>query len=109
MATKSYLVCDGCGKQVVKDEMMNERWFRVETMLSRSAYEEVYRQVMDRVLPTANLDNLQDAYTAISGLDLHKYVDYGEFCSLGCLANWASATAGMRSLESDSGDVDPLD
>jgi hypothetical protein len=72
--------CDGCGTRKRIDESSEHTWLTVATAVSANEYAEVMEKLHQ-------------------GETLESLVDNGDFCSLVCLANWASLRANMRELD----------
>lgn len=77
------LVCDACGK--VDEEGMSQLrpWLKVQTMVATA---EQYAKLTGKLA---------------SGEEVKNVADYGDFCGLICLANWASARASLREMDDD--------
>lgn len=82
MATISLIRCDACGaeREVGKS---GSPWYEVKPALT--AQEDV-RRLEAKVL---------------AGEAFKDIADFGDFCSLRCLANWASAHHELRALEAE--------
>lgn len=72
--------CDACGKRKAMDATTEAKWLTVATAVSPDEYAQVMEKLND-------------------GASLETVIDNGDFCSLMCLANWASARAELRSLD----------
>jgi hypothetical protein len=72
------LECDACGKSVEFEATVG--WLAVKTIVPNA---EVYAEYMEK---------------HEAGL---KPADFGEFCSLTCLSNWASGAASLRELDKE--------
>ena len=84
MSEKHLVVCDACGKEGDVHHMNESFWYKVQTIVGKH---EQLRDSLERV--------------ASGELKLTDVVDYGDFCSLECVANWASSRAEMRHLSQD--------
>lgn len=88
MTTKRIIECDACTKQADL-EKLEKPWFHVSAIV---ADEEMAQRIVEQVDP--------DAYERG---DLSSVLDYGDLCSLACVANWASAQSGLRELDVETG------
>ena len=84
---KNIMVCDGCEKQ---QDIGNDTkgWYQLNQLVPQSEYKRLAEEMMR------------------GGVTLEEVTaqfDSGEFCSLVCVANWASATAGLRELNEPTG------
>lgn len=75
--------CDGCGTRKAIDQSTEHTWLTVATAVSANEYAEVMEKLHQ-------------------GEELGNLVDNGDFCSLICLANWASARASLRELDASA-------
>jgi hypothetical protein len=84
---KNIMVCDGCEKQqdITSD---TTGWYSLNQLVPQSEYKRLAEDLMHG---GKTLEQIQAEF------------DQGEFCSLVCVANWASATAGMRELSEPPG------
>lgn len=80
MTLKYVMVCDACGKQADAKNLPNV-WLLVQSIVST-------REQFNRLPGVAD-----------GARKLEDVVDFGEFCSLQCVANWASVQANLRSLD----------
>jgi len=79
------LVCDACGKEVNEVEMSKVRpWLKLQTMVATA---EQYAKLTGKLA---------------DGEQVKDVADYGDFCGLICIANWASARASLRELDDDN-------
>lgn len=91
MSKKHVIACDGCGKEVQEGHAgVDGLWYSVNTTVVSP---EAYALLSDKVTRAAMEEG--------SVPDLHKFADYGDFCSLTCLSNWASTQANLRSLDGE--------
>lgn len=82
---KQVLVCDACGKaEDIGAETSG--WVSLQSMVNQEKYEALARKL------AMGETTLQET---LAGMDS------GEFCSLPCVANWASATSNMRALDDE--------
>lgn len=72
--------CDACGRTKGMDESTEHTWLTVATAVSALEYQGVVQKLQE-------------------GASLENLIDNGDFCSLMCLANWASARATLRELD----------
>ena len=72
--------CDACQRTKELDESTEHTWLQVSTAVSA----EEYAKVVDRIH---------------RGMKAEDVIDNGDFCSLMCLANWASARAELRAMD----------
>lgn len=80
------LVCDACGKEVDEEGMSKLRpWLKIQTMVATA---EQYAKLTGKLA---------------DGEQVKDVADYGDFCGLICVANWASARASLRELDGDEG------
>ena len=74
------LECDGCGARKNVNSSEGRPWVTVTNSVSHAEY-------------------LALAESFNAGVDVESALDQGDFCSLHCLANWASARANLRGLD----------
>ena len=80
MANAHMLICDACGKTKKVTDTDEHAWLFLQTRVSVDEYQAVVG-------------------AAQAGQDITHMLDGGDFCSLMCLANWASARASLRELD----------
>ena len=80
MADKRLLVCDSCGAETSLYE--SDGWMQARTYISTQDFH-------DHVMSMR-----------YGGLD--DGTNHGDFCGLGCLANWSSAQLNLRTLEEEA-------
>lgn len=85
MSEKHLIVCDGCGREEDGHEFEGF-WFQVTTVLS-SPHQESVQEKLARVMTGQS--------------KMSDVADFGHFCSLACLANWASSRAALRALDAE--------
>lgn len=83
MSQEKVIRCDACSRSKVAGENTEYVWIAVQTIVGSA---EEYASITEAVL---------------GGTPLENVVDTGDFCSLRCLANWASARHEMRQLGFD--------
>lgn len=85
MGSKKLQVCDGCGLE--QEDTVAVGWLNVRTLVT--SLEEYHRLLnVAQALP-------EDVHSKV-------LVDAGDFHSLACLANWASAQSNMRALDREN-------
>lgn len=78
MSQERVLRCDACGRTKLVGENTENPWTTLQTIIgSPEEYAAVAEQVQE-------------------GVPLENVIDAGDFCSLACVANWASARHEMR-------------
>lgn len=85
MTTSNFIECDACGtrRQTDKAEPDSTPWLKVQTQMSPDEYQ----GIIEKLRAGASVDSLTDG---------------GDFCSLICLANWASAQHSLKQLSDDN-------
>lgn len=94
MAIVKTMKCDGCGKEEPYGAL-DGTWYRLDAMSSPKHL----RELMEKLGP---MEDLVDENTG--GLKdgvLDNIADTGDFHSLECLVNWASARANLRALDAE--------
>ena len=82
MAKKNMVVCDACGKEQNAEAPEGPRWYQVATAVSPEEYQKVLAMLQQ-------------------GAKVKDLVEQGDFCSLMCVANWASALHEMKALNAE--------
>jgi hypothetical protein len=78
------VVCDACSTE--EDvEKLSHPWFTAQTVIGTH---EQYERMLEEV----------------HGEEGKLQADAGQFCSLGCLANWASTTQNLHALDKEVGE-----
>lgn len=82
MTASKMLTCDGCGttRNLSTEGLGGAVWIQVQSMV---ATQEEMLAVQDRIM---------------RGQEPKDFLDMGEFCSLRCLANWASAREQLKAV-----------
>ena len=80
MAKEQVVRCDACSATKLVGEDSEHHWLYLQTLISSA---EEYARVAESVQ---------------AGVPLENVIDGGDFCSLKCVANWASARFEMRQL-----------
>ncbi len=84
MSSKQVVVCDSCGQESALTSITSP-WYHVNTVV---ATQEMAQSLMERLTEDQKeRGDFKDAF------------DFGDFCSLVCLANWASVRANLRGLD----------
>ncbi len=81
MTQRKLVECDACGKTKAEGEVSARPWVQVRTAVGSN---EEYQAIIE-ALQAGNPEN--------------AVTDSGDFCSLSCLANWASARYEMRMMD----------
>jgi hypothetical protein len=82
MSKENVIRCDGCGKAKQTHESTGSPWLSVQAQTSPEEYQGVVMKLQ-------------------GGASLESLIDTGDFCSLLCLADWASARHALRALSTE--------
>ena len=80
MAKQNVIVCDACGITKQAEDSTGSMWLNLSSMSSTDEYENVMKRMAN-------------------GEQIQNLVDSGDFCSLSCVANWASARFELKSMD----------